>query len=29
MTYEMTVVRQNGTWYVEAIGPSDQPSGGP
>jgi hypothetical protein len=29
MTYEMTVVRQNGTWYVEAIGPSDQQPGGP
>jgi hypothetical protein len=28
MTYEMTVVRQNGTWYVEAIGPSDQQPGG-
>jgi hypothetical protein len=29
MTYEMTVVRQNGTWYVDAIGPSAQESGGP
>lgn len=29
MTYEMTVVRRNGTWYVEAIGPADQQSGGP
>ena len=29
MTYEMTVVRQNGTWYVKAIGPSDQQPGGP
>jgi len=29
MTYEMTVVRQNGTWYVKAIGPSDLPPGGP
>jgi hypothetical protein len=28
MTYEMTVVRQNGTWYVEAIGPSTQQPGG-
>jgi len=27
MTYEMTVVRHNGTWYVKAIGPSDQPGG--
>jgi len=25
MTYEMTVVRQNGTWYVKAIGPSGGP----
>ncbi len=29
MTYEMTVVRQHGTWYVEAIGPSAQTPGGP
>ena len=29
MTYEMTVVRQNGTWYVKAIGPSVLPPGGP
>jgi Conjugative transposon protein TcpC len=29
MTYEMTVVRQNGTWYVEAIGPSAMQPGGP
>jgi Conjugative transposon protein TcpC len=29
MTYEMTVVRQNGTWYVEAIGPSVMQPGGP
>jgi hypothetical protein len=28
-TYEMTVVRQNGTWYVKAIGPSVQQPGGP
>ena len=28
MTYEMTVVRQNGTWYVQAIGPSTEPPGG-
>jgi hypothetical protein len=28
MTYEMTVVRQNGTWYVQAIGPSGQQPGG-
>jgi hypothetical protein len=28
-TYEMTVVRLRGTWYVEAIGPSDQQPGGP
>ncbi len=28
MTYEMTVVRQNGSWYVNAIGPSViQPEG--
>jgi hypothetical protein len=29
MTYEMTVLRHNGTWYVEAIGPSVQATGGP
>jgi hypothetical protein len=29
MTYEMTVVRQNGTWYVLAIGPSSVEPGGP
>ena len=29
MTYEMTVVRQNGSWYVEAIGPSVMQPGGP
>jgi Conjugative transposon protein TcpC len=29
MTYEMTVVRQNGTWYVQAIGPSVEEPGGP
>jgi hypothetical protein len=29
MTYQMTVVRQNGTWYVKAIGPSAQQPGGP
>ena len=29
MTYEMTVVQQNGTWYVKAIGPSDLQPGGP
>ena len=28
MTYQMTVVQQNGSWYVKAIGPSDQPPGG-
>jgi Conjugative transposon protein TcpC len=28
MTYQMTVVQQNGTWYVKTIGPSDQPPGG-
>ena len=27
-TYEMTVVRQNGTWYVQAIGPSAEQPGG-
>jgi hypothetical protein len=29
MTYEMTVVRQHGGWYVSAIGPSPQQPGGP
>jgi Conjugative transposon protein TcpC len=29
MTYEMTVVKQNGSWYVQAIGPSAQQPGGP
>jgi hypothetical protein len=29
MTYEMTVVRQHGTWYVRAIGPSAQQPGAP
>ena len=29
MTYEMTVVRQNGSWYVKAIGPSVMQPGGP
>ena len=28
MTYEMTVVRRNGSWYVEAIGPSVTQPGG-
>jgi len=28
MTYQMTVVQQNGTWYVKTIGPSDQQPGG-
>jgi hypothetical protein len=28
MTYQMTVVQQHGTWYVKAIGPSDQQPGG-
>jgi len=28
MTYEMTVVRQNGSWYVKAIAPANQPPGG-
>jgi hypothetical protein len=28
MTYEMTVVKQNGSWYVQAIGPSGQQPGG-
>ena len=28
MTYEMTVVKQNGSWYVQAIGPSAQQPGG-
>src|SRR6202007_2157463 len=27
MTYEMTVVKQNGSWYVQAIGPSGQQPG--
>jgi hypothetical protein len=25
MTYQMTVVQQDGSWYVAAIGPSPQP----
>lgn len=29
MTYEMTVVRQHGAWYVRAIGPSAAQPGGP
>ncbi len=29
MTYEMTVVKQNGSWYIQAIGPSAQQPGGP
>jgi hypothetical protein len=29
MTYDMTVVLQHGTWYVEAIGPSALEPGGP
>ncbi len=29
MTYEMTVVRRGGTWYVQAIGPSAAQPGGP
>jgi hypothetical protein len=29
MTYEMTVLRKNGTWYVKAIGPWVQTPGGP
>lgn len=29
MTYKMTVVQRNGTWYVQAIGPSDLQPGGP
>jgi Conjugative transposon protein TcpC len=29
MTYQMTVVRQRGAWYVQAIGPSAQQPGGP
>ncbi len=29
MTYEMTVVRQHGSWYVQAIGPSATQPGGP
>jgi hypothetical protein len=28
-TYEMTVVRRSGTWYVKAIGPSVMQPGGP
>lgn len=28
MTYQMTVVQQDGTWYVKAIGPSAQQPGG-
>lgn len=29
MTYDMTVVRRGGSWYVKAIGPSSQQPGGP
>jgi hypothetical protein len=29
MTYEMTVVRRGGSWYVQAIGPSATEPGGP
>jgi hypothetical protein len=29
MTYEMTVLRQHGSWYVQAIGPSVIQPGGP
>jgi len=29
MTYEMTVVRRSGSWYVEAIGPAVTQPGGP
>lgn len=29
MTYEMTVVKQHGAWYVRAIGPSATQPGGP
>jgi hypothetical protein len=29
MTYEMTVLRQHGSWYVQAIGPSAAEPGGP
>jgi hypothetical protein len=29
MTYDLTVLRHNGTWYVKAIGPSVQAPGGP
>jgi hypothetical protein len=29
MTYQLTVVRHNGSWYVKAIGPSDHMPGGP
>jgi hypothetical protein len=28
MTYQMTVVQQDGTWYVKTIGPSAQQPGG-
>jgi Conjugative transposon protein TcpC len=29
MTYEMTVLRQHGSWYIQAIGPSATQPGGP
>jgi hypothetical protein len=29
MTYEMTVLRQHGSWYVQSIGPSAMQPGGP
>lgn len=29
MTYEMTVLRQHGSWYIQAIGPSVTQPGGP
>jgi hypothetical protein len=29
MTYQMTVLRQHGSWYVEAVGPSATQPGGP
>lgn len=29
MTYDMTVVRRGGSWYVKAIGPPSQQAGGP
>jgi Conjugative transposon protein TcpC len=29
MTYEMTVLRQHGSWYVQSIGPSANQPGGP